>query len=440
MGTFKIKFRRLLNRSLPPVTLLVVAIFFLDLPTFCQEEKKTVPNGTDGLVLTVPPPDSVTKKLPPNEFVGSVSTLKLGMGFIGDYAAYSMDDVFKQQMDSAGLDPDKSIYETRDFRIMGSGVLKTKRPISWKFAFMYDGDPKVWMIRETGVTIGVPELAGHIFIGRTKEGYSMVKVMNGHSVWGTERQVALDVIPILADGIKWFGFIPKQRIFWNLGYFNDFISKGQGFSTFKSQFSGRVGWLPLYDKAAHKVIHLAANIRYGKPLDGKMTLKSRPESNPFPQIINTGSFQTDKSYHLGAELFYSNARFLIGSEVMMHSFQSKEFEDHKFYGGNVVLTYLLTGGKRPYTTTGSFFQFVQVKESVFKGGWGAWEVVLQASTLDLDDGSIKGGKFWRLTPMVNWYMSKNFRLELIYGYGVLNRYNLEGKLQIFQARFQVTVL
>jgi phosphate-selective porin OprO/OprP len=35
---------------------------------------------------------------------------------------------------------------------------------------MYDGDKKIWMMRETGVTIGVPELKGTFFIGRTKEG------------------------------------------------------------------------------------------------------------------------------------------------------------------------------------------------------------------------------------------------------------------------------
>jgi hypothetical protein len=75
--------------------------------------------------------------------------------------------------------------------------------IAGKFAFMYDGDKETWLVRESGIVVGVPELAGHIFIGRTKEGYSMVKVMNGHSPWTAERQMALDVIPILADGIKY---------------------------------------------------------------------------------------------------------------------------------------------------------------------------------------------------------------------------------------------
>jgi phosphate-selective porin OprO/OprP len=346
--------------------------------------------------------------------------------------------VFRQQMDSAGL-IFESKFETRDARLLLSGALKTKRTITWKFAYMYDSDDKTWLVRESGVVIGVPELGGHIFVGRTKEGYSMIKVMNGHSGVTAERQMGLDVIPILADGIKWFGYLPKSRIFWNAGYFNDIVSKGQSFSTYAWQFSGRVGWLPFYDKEQNKVIHAAINLRYGKPVDGKITLKSRPESNNFPQIINTGSFEADHSTHIGAELYYSNGSLLVGSEVMMHSFQSKEFENHKFYGGDVAISYLL-GGTRPYSTVGSIFGFVKVEKSVFKGGWGAWEGVLRFSSLDLDDGSIHGGKFWRITPMVNWYLSKVARMEFVYGYGVLDRYNLKGNVQIFQARIQFSIL
>lgn len=404
----------------------------------CQDNK-IVPNGTDGLTLTKAPDDSVSKKLPPNEFLGSKSSIKVGIGYAGDYATFSQSAVFKKQMDSAGLDLDPN-FQTRDFRLMLSGVLKTKRSISWKMAYLYDGNEKIWMIRETGITIGVPELFGHIFIGRTKEGYSAEKVMNGHSILAQERPMAVDVVPILADGIKWFGYLPKTRIFWNLGYFNDFISKGQGFSTYKSQFSGRVGWLPYYDKQRNKVVHVGINLRYGKPADAKMTVKSRPESNPLPQIINTGSFKSDHSTHIGAEFYYSNSTLLIGSEVAMHNFQSKDFEDHKFYGGSFTLSYLFAGGMRPYNTVGNIFGFVKGSKSVFKGGWGAWEAVLRFSNLDLNDGSVHGGKFWRFTPMINWYMSRIVRTEFIYGYGVLDRYNLQGSIHLFQARLQLSIL
>jgi len=81
-----------------------------------------------------------------------------------------------------------------------------------------------------------------------------------------------------------------------------------------------------------------------------------------------------------------------------------------------------------------------VQKSIFKGGWGEWEAVLRFSTLDLNDKSIQGGKFWRLTPMVNWYMSKILRTEFVYGYGVLERYHLKGSVQFFQVRIQLTVM
>jgi phosphate-selective porin OprO/OprP len=407
--------------------------------SFGQEEPKTVPDGTEGEVLTVIPEDTPAKTLPWNQFDGAYSTLKFGMGYAGDYAGFKQSDEFRQQMDLAGVEF-KPAYQTRDFRLMFSGVLKTKRTISWKFAYLYNGDSRSWLIRESGLTIGVPELSSHIFIGRTKEGYSGAKVMNGHSIIGQERQIAVDVIPILADGIKWFGYLPKSRILWNVGYYNDFISEGQSFSTYEWQVSGRVGWLPYYNKEKNKVVHFAANFRYGEPVNGKITLKSRPESNPLPFVINTGAFEADYSTHLGAELYYSTGSFLIGSEVVVHNFHSDDFADHKFYGGEVVASYIFTKGKRPYNTVGSIFGFVEEKNSVFKGGWGEWEAVLRLSTFDLNDGSIQGGKFTRVTPMVNWYMSKMMRLEFIYGYGVLDRFGMNGDIHLFQIRLQLSIL
>lgn len=399
-------------------------------------------DGTEGVVHVIYGVDSVTgkpAKLPPNEFDNGYSTFKVGLGYNHDFVNYVMSDNFKQQMDSAGLSLGPT-FKPRDFRILGSGRFKTKREFSWKFAYMWDGDNETWLVRESGFTIGVPELFGHIFVGRTKEGFSMVKVMNGHSPWTIERQMALDPIPIMADGIKWMGFMPKSRIFWNLGYFNDVISKGQGFSTFAWQTVARVGWMPFYEKENSKLMHIAANLSYAKPLDGQITLKSRPESNPTPVFLNTGKFQTEKSSHVGGEIYYSSKRFMIGSEFMFHNFYSKLSENHSYFGGDIVVSYFFTNNIRPYTTKGSIYGFVPVKKSVFKGGWGEWEGVFHVSTYSLNDRSIKGGSFWKMTSMVNWYLNKIIRLEFVYGYGVLDRYNLKGGVHFFQSRIQFTLM
>ncbi len=431
----------ILKKAIYAAILIISCVVLFPEWSFSQDNN-TIPNGTDGSELTVPVIDSVTGKptnLPPNEVNTNFSTVRVGIGYNHDLVTYIQDDVFKQQMDSANINlvPKGKL---RDFRILASGSFHTKRELSWKFAYMWDGDKDTWLVRESGLTIGVPELAGHIFIGRTKEGFSLVKVMNGHSPWGMERQMALDPIPIMADGIKWFGFLPKSRIFWNLGYFNDIVSKGQGFSTFQWQYVARVGWMPFYNKEKNNLLHLAAEIQYSKPLDGKFRVKSRPESNPTPFFIDTGTFPAEHSYHIGGEAYYSTKKWLFGSEVMVHTFMDKESGDHHFFGGDIVATYFLTNTVHPYKTVGSIYGFVPVHKGIFHGGWGEWEAVMHLSTFNLNDGSIQGGSFWRLTPMVNWYMSKVFRTEFVYGYGGLDRFHLNGKVQFFQFRFQLTLM
>ena len=79
---------------------------------------------------------------------------------------------------------------------------------------------------------------------------------------------------------------------------------------------------------------------------------------------------------------------------------------------------------------------MEPERSVLDGGPGAWEFLVRYSTFDLDDGRLSGGKFWKINPMINWYVTTYFRLQAVYGYGVLDRFGLEGTTQNFQTRFQ----
>lgn len=342
-------------------------------------------------------------------------------------------------MDSAGVTLENQ-FKMRDFRFFANGQLTTKRVISWKIGLMYDGPSREWFVRETGVTVAVPEISGHIFVGRTKEGYSLNKVMNGYSGWTMERQMALDVIPILADGIKWIGFSRKKKIVWNVGIYADWLSSKQNFSTYKWQTAGRLAFLPILNAAEKKQLHIGINYRYGQVDDGVMRLRSRPESNPAPYFIDTEDFSSKHSNHFGTEIYYTKGPLMIGSEYHWHKFESATKGNPLFHGGEVAISYMLTGASRPYTTVSGVYTFVPVKKPVFKGGCGEVELLVRYSQLNLNGGSIHGGEFWRITPMVNWYMTRYLRLEFAYGYGKLNRFNLEGATQIYQTRLQFAIL
>ena len=39
--------------------------------------------------------------------------------------------------------------------------------------------------------------------------------------------------------------------------------------------------------------------------------------------------------------------------------------------------------------------------------------------------------------MINWHMTDNVRIEMAYGYGVLDRFEMKGATQFFQSRLQM---
>jgi phosphate-selective porin OprO and OprP len=429
-----INFRSVLTLPTLIVILLMVPGYLL-----CQDSTVVIPDGTEGELLPTGKADSVTHRWTFekwNEIDGPLTTFKFGMGFIYEFAAYSQDEVSKQQIDSANVILE-SAFKVRDFRILLSGRVKSKRTVTWKVGIMYDAGSDAWSIRETGIMVSVPELWGYFFVGRTKEGFSLSKVMNGYATWTMERQMAIDVIPIFGDGIKWLGFLPKQRLFWNIGAYTDWLSEKLAFSTYNYQFDLRFGWLLIYSEADHTVFHLGVSYRYGKVSGDEIQVRSRPEANPAPYFIGTGNFAADHSNHIGGEVYYSSGPLMFGSEYYIHKFSSPVTDNPLFDGGEVMASYIITGESRTYSTVSGIYVFVPVNNSIFDGGPGAWEVVLRYSTLDLDGGTLTGGKFWRITPMINWYLSENFRFEIAYGYGVLNRYNLEGGTQFFQSRIQL---
>lgn len=365
-----------------------------------------------------------------NEYDGPVSTVRLGFGFLGDFATYSQNEESKQQI---AMHPGT---EVRDFRVILNGRFKTERGITWTLGYMYDGADDSWRFRKTGVQIDVPELSGRFFIGRDKEGYSMVKVMVGYHPWGIERTPIVDFVPILADGVKWMGYFPGQHLFVCLGWFADGLSEDEKFATYDNQVVSRVVWTPMLSEAERRVLHLGLSGRSGQADGDALRLRSRPESNLAPYFVDTGTIPASGARATGIEAYYRAGPWFYGTEYHWQAVDASNGTNPTFQGGNVVAAWLITGETRGYNPPGAFFNAVSPAKTVFEGGPGAWEAVLNLSYIDLDSGSIRGGKFWRLTPLLNWHLSDNLRLAAAYGYGVLDRFGLHGATQFFQFRIQ----
>jgi phosphate-selective porin OprO and OprP len=367
-----------------------------------------------------------------NEYEGPLFTLRVGAGFLVDYATYDQDQASKEQRD---LEPG---FKIRDSRLVISGRIKTKRRLTYQAGIMYDGYTDEWFIRQTGLMLAVPEIWGNLWIGRSKEGPSLNRVMTGYDGWTHERFTFSDAaIPLLADGIKWLGYLPDRHLIWNLGVFTDWLSKDQSFSYFHQAVAGRLAWVPMASDSVGKLVHLGVSFQIGKPEDDTLQLKSKPEASDAPNFIDTGKFHATSASLLGFEAYYRPGPWLFGTEYYWEKAKSPETGDPLFHGGDIFANWLVTGETRSYNTVGGYFRQVSPRRTVFEGGPGAVEVLLRFSYSNLDAGTLQGGTFWRLTPMVNWHLADFLRLELIYGYGKLDKFNLDGTTQFFQSRLQL---
>ncbi|WP_161965963.1 OprO/OprP family phosphate-selective porin [Steroidobacter cummioxidans] len=372
-----------------------------------------------------------------NEYEGPYFTARLGGGF------FLLTTTFLRTRRTCDSKEQMTLRPTgmvRDFRLLLKGKFPKLPRLSYTVGYMYDAAAKSWRFRQTGLMLDIPEFGGDLFVGRTKEGFSTNKAMVGYHGWVNERSAANDAfLPILADGVKWSGVGASGKFVYNLGWFKDTRSENESFNRNDKQFAARGVWLPLGGgQESPRLLHLALEYRYGESDDGTFRFRSKPESFPAQSYaIDTGIFAAKHQNMYGVESYYRDGPWVFGMEYYFNKVSAPASGDPLLHGGEVFAAWLLTGETRPYYARAALFQAVSPARTVFEGGPGAWELVLRYSYADLDEGSIRGGRFRRITPMVNWHLSDNVRLEFVYGFGVLDRFGLQGNTQFFQTRLQL---
>ena len=366
-----------------------------------------------------------------NEYEWKHFSFRWGGGLLYDYFSANQDEESESQM------PLSTTWDLRDFRVVVKGKLPIPR-VTYTLGYMYDKAKETWRFRQTGFMVEVRKAHGSVFIGRTKEGFSTSKIMVGYQGWTNERATINDaMIPILADGIKWSGTIPNGKLVYNIGFFKDTRSENESFNKNDKQAIVRGVWLPFAGRG-NTVLHIALQARHARSDDGFLQYRSKPEAYQAESYaIDSGKFAAESANTYNIETYYRPGPLMFGMEYFFNTNKAPESGNPFFHGGDFLAAYLVTGETRPYNGRGAYFERVAPARSVFSGGPGAWEVIGRFSYSDMDSGTIQGGTFWRFTPMVNWHMSSNIRLEFVYGYGSLNRFNTVGKTQFFQSRLQL---
>ncbi|MCW5803107.1 MAG: porin [Deltaproteobacteria bacterium] len=381
--------------------------------------------------MDAPDPDEERTASKAFELDTTYFSLRLGGGVLIDYATYAQDLASKEQM---FLNPESGI---RDLRGLASGRLIFEQ-LRYTVGLAFIQSSNEWRFRQTGFIVRIPELEGFLFIGRTKEGASTNKFMVGYYGWFNERSAANDAFyPILADGARWLGVGLGGKLVYNVGAFADPVSEKESFNKNDWALVGRAVWLPFTPVEGH-VLHLAASFRYAGADDGFLTYRSKPESFlAQSQAVDTGAFPASRSTTVGVEAYYVRGPFAFGSEYYFNKNVSEPTNNPFFHGGEAFVSYLFTGETHPYKNDGGFFDDVVPNKSVFDEGPGAIELAVRGTYVDLDSRGVQGGKFFRATAILNWYMTEALRLEGVVGYGRLDRFGLEGNTYFLQTRIQI---
>jgi phosphate-selective porin OprO/OprP len=270
-----------------------------------------------------------------------------------------------------------------------------------------------------------------VSIGKQKEPISMERLMGGPYLPIFERSSVSDtLLPARNVGIVFNGASPNGRFTWAVGGFNDWIDASQSFDESARQIVGRITGLPLVSADESNVLHLGLGVRYTDAKEG-LRYRGDPEFNLSPDFVDTGTDDTgpmeaNSSTTFDLEASWRRGPFWLHGEYLRNEVAAPDLGDPVFSGYHVTASWILSGEMRAYNRRSGVFGPVPVARSVYQGGWGAWELALRWTELDLTDAEIEGGEMQVLSAAVNWWLTSYFSFNFYYRRIELDRFGVQG--------------
>ncbi len=234
------------------------------------------------------------------------------------------------------------------------------------------------------------------------------------------------------------GVLRTKNYFGRVGVFGEPLDKTSD-SDEGWGIHGRGVWIPIADR--NRTLALGGSAFWREPNTERgvgnvgnvsgFQIRSRPSFTiDDTRLVDTGIIpRIDDYYYLGAEAAAVYGPFSLQGEYAHVGLNRKNgpnevaFQDLAFDGYYVQGSYFLTGESRNfYPRFGTFWRVQPASDfSLSSGNWGAWEVALRYSSLDLDDGvanlaggGIRGGVLENYSVGLNWYLNAFVRVMMNY--------------------------
>mgnify|MGYP001006342849 CR=1 FL=1 len=291
---------------------------------------------------------------------------------------------------------------------------------------------------------GLP-LSGKLILGHFKEPFCLETQRPAPWLTFMERNSVEILSPNRNLGIAYFGNLAEERISFSFGFFRDTPNnnppKVEGDSG-SYAFTARIAGLPYYENKGETLVHLGIGYSYRNPINDEARYRAKPEARMTPYFVDTGILRNVEDNHLlGLEGACVIGPLSIQSELICSfiNYESSADKDNdRFWGYYVYATYFLTGEHRNYDKERGRFLDIKPEKSFLEGGYGAWEMAVCYSKLDLND-EIRGGRMDNIIVGLNWYPNSHLRIMFDYIYSMLHneKNNEKTDAHIFMTRFQV---
>lgn len=324
--------------------------------------------------------------------------VKLGGRIQADSAAYREDEI-----------DHNSGTELRRVRLFAQGELSK----NWGFKLQYD----FTATGNSGIQDAFIDYKGlataKIRLGHFKEPFSLQNITSSKNTLFTERGLPY----LFAEGRNIGIQASRQGKNWSIaaGIFGDGRdgakddNEGWGLSS-------RGTFAPIFEK--NHYLHFGASLSYRHTgSEQALRFSARPESHVTnTKIVDTGTFDADSYLRAVMETAYVNGPFNLQGEYYLTSVERAldGNPDVDFSGFYVEGGWFFTGNSMNYKGASGNFGKISPKSVVGKGGYGAWQIALRYSSLDLTDGDINGGEAESVTFGLNWFPTAKLRFSLNY--------------------------
>jgi len=353
-----------------------------------------------------------------------------GVVMLVDYSAFRQDG---RSLSQVGRQTDQ--WDARSLRPWMSGTIGDDYQVRYLVAAEYGGFSSalddLWELTDLEITFPIGGPTTRLTVGKFKE--TFVYEMVGDAANLPQQERVLNPFFVGRNvGIRLAHVIgPEQRMTASVGVFNDWFVTDESLADSGTDVTARITRLAWGSDDGTRYLHLGVSGRYAGADNDTLRYKGRPESNVTDYYVDTGDLAADHALHLGLESLWTNGPFSVLAEYNRVWVDAPASGDPEFSGYYVTGSWVLTGEARPYDRTVGYARRV-----IPTGYWGAPELVLRYSHVDLDDQTVLGGSFDKTYLGINVWVSRQWKLGLGWGHTWLKRGGQSGVTDSLLMRLQ----